>query len=528
MQTGVDVPGDAHGVRMQPPRATDPGSLGRHRVLGRLGAGGMGVVYLAEGPLGQVAVKLIRPEYADDPQFRARFHREVQACFRVGGAHTARLVDFELEAERPWLATEFVDAPDLAAQVAAAGPLPTGEQIILAAGLAEALASIHAAGLIHRDLKPSNVLWTADGPKVIDFGIAAAAEARPLTAVGGVVGTPGWLSPEQATGGEVTAASDVFGWGGTGLLRRHRPAAVRQRLRRRGGVADRGRRVPDRLRPARSRAACARPRGTRPPAAATAYRARPVRAARRSRPGAQIPVTRILPDAARTPTPPAAPQIPGSPQTPAPEPRARRRRRWLLVGAGTVVVLALAGALATVLVAGGNNSSADNSTSSRQSFTADAPWRLAIIDQIEGTDNGCTIIVTSDSTGEQQTIKEVYGAKTFQVPLVGGFHWQANDPGCSVTARSGSGTAVLPFAQQAGTGDTDAFEVPSGLVRVEVVDFAGSDDCGLQLHDAADGREISFGTAARGGPPLLLDPSGRTQVYLANLTCGVRVSAAPG
>lgn len=163
------MPAGGGGVSVQPLLSSDPQILGRHRVLGRLGSGGMGVVYLADGPLGWVAVKLIRAELADDAEFRVRFQREVQACFRVRGAHTAELVDFELDAERPWLATEFVDSPDLATRVDADGPFAADEQVRLAVGLAQALASIHAAGLVHRDLKPSNVLWTTNGAKVIDF-----------------------------------------------------------------------------------------------------------------------------------------------------------------------------------------------------------------------------------------------------------------------------------------------------------------------------------------------------------------------
>ncbi len=195
-------------------RLSDPVQVGPHRLLGRLGGGGMGVVYLADGPLGQVAIKIIRSELADNPNFRVRFQRELQACFRVRGRHTAKLLDFDITAEPPWIATEFLAAATLEQHINRHGPLDAADQGRLAAGLADALVSIHTPGLIHRDLKPSNVMWTANGPVVIDFGVAAVRDAGQLTVTGTVIGTPGWLSPELVTGGEIGAAADLFAWGG--------------------------------------------------------------------------------------------------------------------------------------------------------------------------------------------------------------------------------------------------------------------------------------------------------------------------
>jgi serine/threonine protein kinase len=194
-------------------RPGDPTYVGRYEVLSRIGGGGMGMVYLAEGPRGTVALKLVRPELGDDPHFRARFRREVQASFRVSGVCTVRLLDFDTEAEQPWMATEYVDGPSLTELIEAAGPLPAAKQLALAVGLAEGLKSIHDEDVVHRDLKPSNVLCALTGPKVIDFGIAAAADAAPLTRSGLMVGSPGWLSPEQITTGRASAASDVFALG---------------------------------------------------------------------------------------------------------------------------------------------------------------------------------------------------------------------------------------------------------------------------------------------------------------------------
>ncbi len=191
-------------------RPSDPAVVGRYQTTARLGAGGMGVVYLAEGPRGRVALKLVRPELGDDPSFRARFRREVQSSFRVSSTHTAKLIDFDTEADQPWMATEFVDGPSLDELVRDRGPLGHADQLALATGLAQALVAIHDFDVIHRDLKPANILLTASGPKVIDFGIAAAADAARITSSGLMVGSPGWLAPEQIEAGDATPASDVF------------------------------------------------------------------------------------------------------------------------------------------------------------------------------------------------------------------------------------------------------------------------------------------------------------------------------
>jgi hypothetical protein len=193
---------------------TDPGSVGSYRLLRRLGTGGMGQVYLARSPGGRlVAVKVIRPDLAAEPGFRARFAREVAAARTVSGIFTAPVLDADPEGPQPWLATAYVPGPSLAAAVAERGPLPPGVVLTLAAGLAEGLQAIHAAGLVHRDLKPSNVLLADDGPRVIDFGISRAADASMLTQAGTIMGSPGFLSPEQAEGRVVGPSSDVFSLG---------------------------------------------------------------------------------------------------------------------------------------------------------------------------------------------------------------------------------------------------------------------------------------------------------------------------
>lgn len=199
---------------MEPLRAGDPEQVGGFRLRGRLGAGGMGEVFLGRSPGGRAAaVKVVHPHLARQGEFRRRFAREVVAATAVGGAFTAPVMASGPEDDPPWIATVYIPGPDLAQAVGVAGPLPEDAVWRLAAGLTEALQAIHAAGVLHRDLKPSNVLVAADGPRVIDFGIARTLEDTALTATGLVVGTAGFMAPEQAEGGEVGPAGDVFALG---------------------------------------------------------------------------------------------------------------------------------------------------------------------------------------------------------------------------------------------------------------------------------------------------------------------------
>ncbi|WP_344572982.1 serine/threonine-protein kinase [Streptomyces lunalinharesii] len=196
--------------------AEDPTHIGPYRLIARLGAGGMGLVYLARSDGGRtVAVKVVQAEFAQHHEFRQRFAREVTAARRVGGAWTAAVLDADTDAQTPWVATQYVPGPDLHTVVAERhGPLPEHSVRVLANRLALALQVIHEAGLVHRDLKPSNVLVTVDGPRVIDFGIARALDSISgdslQTRTGMVIGSPGFMSPEQVRGLQVTAASDVF------------------------------------------------------------------------------------------------------------------------------------------------------------------------------------------------------------------------------------------------------------------------------------------------------------------------------
>ncbi|MFE7276330.1 protein kinase [Streptomyces sp. NPDC057623] len=193
----------------------DPESIGGYTLLGRLGAGGMGVVYLGVSASGRrVAVKLVHGSYAQEEEFRTRFRQEIAAARRVSGAFTAPVVDADPDAERPWMATLYVPGLSLAEVVKKDGPLSGRQLRALGLGLTEALRDIHRAGLVHRDLKPANVLMTEDGPRVIDFGISRAADNQSLTMTGRVIGTPPFMSPEQlASPRDVTPASDVFSLG---------------------------------------------------------------------------------------------------------------------------------------------------------------------------------------------------------------------------------------------------------------------------------------------------------------------------
>ncbi|MFC8230342.1 serine/threonine protein kinase [Streptomyces sp. NPDC057287] len=198
----------------KPLQEGDPAVVGGYRLVAVLGTGGMGKVYLSYTPGGRpIALKVIRPEFSEDPEFRRRFKQEVLAAQRVQGLYTAPVIDFDTDGAQPWLATAYVPGPSLAHAVAEHGALPLRSVLLLTVGVAEALHVIHGARIIHRDLKPANVLLASDGPRVIDFGIARAADTTALTGTGVSVGTPAFMAPEQASAGTVTPATDTFALG---------------------------------------------------------------------------------------------------------------------------------------------------------------------------------------------------------------------------------------------------------------------------------------------------------------------------
>ncbi|MFF7309588.1 protein kinase [Streptomyces sp. NPDC008137] len=202
------------GGRIQPDRPGDPSRIGPYRIIGRLGAGGMGTVHAGLTSDGlRVAVKVIHPAQAEDPEFRARFRREVQLSARVQGPCLVPLLAADPEADQPWLATTYAPGPTLNQHVAGHGPLIGGTLYAFATGTAQALAAIHLAGVVHRDVKPQNVILTPAGPRVLDFGIARAADGTSVTRTGVMTGTPGWISPEYYRTSTAGAEGDMFAWG---------------------------------------------------------------------------------------------------------------------------------------------------------------------------------------------------------------------------------------------------------------------------------------------------------------------------
>ncbi|WP_157995764.1 serine/threonine-protein kinase [Thermomonospora amylolytica] len=195
----------------------DPRTVGGHRLLGRLGNGGMGLVYLGESKDprgGLVAVKTLHPAHAADPEARRRFRDEAAHTRRIGSCCIARVIEDGSDRAQPYLVTEYIEGPPLSQVVQERGALPHDQVYAIALGVADALVAVHRAGVVHRDVKPSNVLLAADGPRIIDFGIAHPLEgAEGPTRDGVVMGSPGWIAPERLTGGTAGAACDVFGWG---------------------------------------------------------------------------------------------------------------------------------------------------------------------------------------------------------------------------------------------------------------------------------------------------------------------------
>ncbi|MFE4670454.1 bifunctional serine/threonine-protein kinase/ABC transporter substrate-binding protein [Streptomyces sp. NPDC056716] len=374
---------------MRPLAADDAEEIGGHRLLARLGAGGMGVVHLARTPGGSlVALKTIRAEHAADPAFRVRFRREVTAVRALteghgqGGRWLVPVLAADTEAREPWLATEFVPGPSLVEAVDAFGALPAPAVRTLGSRLADALAAVHDAGLVHRDVKPGNVLLALDGPRLIDFGIAYASGATALTAPDAVVGTPGFLAPEQARAraGEVGPPSDVFSLGGVlayaASARRpfgtgHAAGVLFRTVHEAPDLTE----VPAELRTVI--AAClAKDPADRPTARrlATALRDPRVPSARdgedwlppallrvvatRSAQALDIPTPRRAPrrpDAQGTPAPPAS----GPPHTPTPS-----RRRVLLMGGAAASAVAVGGGITAYLAAGGGDGGAGSGSGS--------------------------------------------------------------------------------------------------------------------------------------------------------------------
>lgn len=200
---------------MEPLSSKDPKTIGDYTLIGRLGSGGMGVVYIASKGSETVALKIIRDSIIDDPSQATRFIREIETLKSINSSHVAKVLDTGTHNERPWFTTEFVNGPDLKSYVSDKGPLTGQAWDSLAKGLLDGISAIHAAEVIHRDIKPANIILSETGPKIIDFGIAQVADATSVTSTGAIVGTPAWFSPEQIEGSEISMATDLFSAGST-------------------------------------------------------------------------------------------------------------------------------------------------------------------------------------------------------------------------------------------------------------------------------------------------------------------------
>ena len=367
-----------------PLQQTDPAWVGRYRLVARLGAGGMGVVYLAETRDGQpVAVKVLRPELADNPEFRTRFGREVTTLTRVQGVCTVRVIEADTEAPKPFLVTEYADGPSLSEYVDAHGALDHGMLYGLATGLAEALTAIHAAGIVHRDLKPSNVLLTAAGPKVIDFGIAQALDTTSLTRTGITVGSAGFMAPEQIMG-RAGIAADVFTWavtvafaaGGRAPFGTGASDAIMYRIVHEAPDLTA---VPPDLRPlveaALAKDPQARPTAPQLLAAADAHSADQLAWVREPDPDRAGPDLACARDRSGRPRPAPPGCGPAGPGLTGPGPRSSRRRGVLLPVVLTLAFLLAAGGTALGLALAGKPAShaAPGSTTAPASSTAQPP-----------------------------------------------------------------------------------------------------------------------------------------------------------
>jgi eukaryotic-like serine/threonine-protein kinase len=198
---------------MEPLSPKDPKSIGDYTLIGRLGSGGMGIVYLAADGPDSVALKVIRESLLEDPSQATRFSREIETLKKISSPYVAKIINSGVTDGQAWYATEFVNGPDLKSLVEAKGPLKGDVWMSLAKGLLQGISAIHAQGIIHRDIKPANVIIAESGPKIIDFGIAQVTDATSVTSTGLVAGTPAWFSPEQIEGKSLTVATDLFSAG---------------------------------------------------------------------------------------------------------------------------------------------------------------------------------------------------------------------------------------------------------------------------------------------------------------------------
>lgn len=504
----------------QPLQADDPPVVAGYRLAARLGAGGMGRVYLSHTQGGRpVAIKVVRPELADDPAFRRRFRREVEAARRVRGAYTAELIDADADGVPPWLATLYVPGPSLTDAVARRGPLPVPAVLWLVAGVAEALQAIHAAGIVHRDLKPSNVLLAADGPRVIDFGISLAADATSYTATGAAVGTPQFMAPEQASGDEVTEATDIFALGQTAAFAvlgeplygdGSAPSVLYRIVHEEPDLS----RLPEPLRPLIARCLAADPEERATPAEVVEWCRQRLggdadagagAAVWREVMGPEVTVPSPVPDPTRVHT---APLIVTRPQLTVPEVRRTRRRRTALITTATVTagVLMMMGLAWTVADAGerfrdwvaGAPSTPGSSESARQSASPSAS--ASVPTSGTGAESSGTGGGTQESRPSPTASKSPQATPYPLVWLDGKTSVSFKDPQVPRKDRKGDIRLVC--------GQTCALESDtSDFALLYTKPGATLDSCRIALSDP-EGRRLPLAAAANGSEICIKHSSG--------------------
>jgi Protein kinase domain len=472
---------------------SDPRLIGPYRLIGRLGAGGMGRVFLGVSAAGRpVAVKIIHAELAADPEFRARFSVEVAAARKVSGLFTALVVDADVDARVPWLATAYVNGLSLSEAVRDRGPLSAASLLALAAGLAKSLSAIHAAGVVHGDLKPSNVLLALDGPRVIDFGISQAAEAAPLARSGLVVGTPSFMSPEQAAGQAVGSRSDVFSLGavlafaatGRKPFGSGQAAAVLERVVR---DAPDLHGAPPEVRPLIERCLAKDPAG-RPAAAGLLGEVTAVQAAlapRRPETGAGFP-----PAEAATPSRPVTP--------PGPAPRRPKagaglpRRRWRPL----VTVSAVVGVLVASAVAGYGMNAATGHQASRSSFSRAVGGSQAG----ERIDAGGARSARHARTRRAAPPPRITGTYTYQQGEKVVFELYYSDPGHDAVGfgfvgvdESDLPTQVIPFSSPG-----------AGIVEAGLISYPLNQGCGTGLEYTSSVKAWIYDKAGARSKPVVI------------------------
>ncbi|MFJ3858522.1 serine/threonine-protein kinase [Streptomyces sp. NPDC090085] len=447
----------------EPLQGDDPAVVGGFRLVARLGAGGMGRVYLSHTAGGRpVALKVVRAELAEDVSFRRRFRREVEAARRVRGAYTAELIDADVEGVPPWLATVYVPGPSLSEAVERRGPLPVAAVLWLMAGVAEALQVIHRAGVVHRDLKPSNVLLAADGPRVIDFGISLASGTTAATATGDAIGTPQYMAPEQALAGETSAATDVFALGqtaayallGEALYGGGPAVAVLFRIVHESPDLTR---LPAQVRPLIARCLAADPADRATPAEIIRWcrqqlgeeaRADGGPAVWREVAGPEVTVPAPLPEPTAVHTV-SVPALPDSPRAAAPSAPARRRgRRTALIAAAAVAVAALttAGLVRHFGGSGDGGAQGGPAASSARTPAASAPGTTGAVRDGTGTQDAAaapTPAPPTEPTAEPQPGQRLDEENSIGVtePALrrdrsGEVLMDCSDPGCALVSET--------------------------------------------------------------------------------------------